>query len=70
MIGRIAKGLFGLFVEDELLAAGTVVAVAAIAIMALASAAPSWLVALMLVIALPAVLAASVTRSVRRSRGH
>ena len=68
MITRIGKKLFGLFVEDELLAVGTLLAVAAIAAVALLGAAPSWLVALLLMIAFPAVLAASVLRSLRRGR--
>jgi hypothetical protein len=66
VIGRIAKELFGLFVEDELLAVGIVIAIAAVAIVAWLAASPSWVVALLLVVAFPAVLTASVLRSVRR----
>jgi len=70
VIGRIVKPLIGLFVDDELLAAGTLVAVAAVAVLALLAAAPNGLVALLLVVAFPALLATSVLRSVKRaSRG-
>ena len=63
MIGAIAAQLIGLFVDDEFLAAAILVTVA------LASAAaPPWAAGLLLTLALPAALAASVWRSVRRAR--
>ena len=70
MIGRIVKSLIGLFVDDELLAAGTLIAVAAIAILALLGAAPTGLVGLLLIIAFPVMLAVSVVRSVWRARSR
>lgn len=68
MIGEIAKQLFGLFVDDGLLAAGILVVVVLIAGPAAAGALPAWLAGLLLTISLPTVLAASVLRSVRRAR--
>ena len=68
MIGAIAKQLIGLFVDDELLAATILCAVALIGALALSGVAPGWLVGLMLTLALPAALAASVFRSARRER--
>ena len=66
MIGTIVKQLIGLFVDDEFLAAAIVCAVGLISALALSGAAPSWLVGLMLALALPAALAASVLRSAQR----
>ena len=66
MIGAIAKQLIGLFVDDELLAATILCAVAVISALALSGVAPGWLVGLMLTLALPAALAASVLRSAWR----
>jgi hypothetical protein len=66
MISAIFKQLFGLFVDDELLAATILFAVALISALALSGTAPGWLVGLMLTLALPAALAASVLRSTRR----
>ena len=68
MIGAIVSQLVGLFVDDELLAAGILVAVAAIAFLTLLGALPTWLAGLLLAVSLPAALAASVVRSVRRAR--
>ncbi len=66
MIGAVVKQLFGLFVDDELLAATILCAVALISALALSGVAPGWLVGLLLTLALPAALVASVLRSARR----
>jgi hydrogenase maturation factor len=66
MIGAIVKQLIGLFVDDELLAAAILCVVGVISALALSGAAPAWLVGLLLTLALPAVLAASVLRGARR----
>jgi hypothetical protein len=66
MIGAIIKELIGLFVDDELLAATILCAVALIAALALSGLAPGWLVGLMLALVLPAALAVSVWRSAHR----
>lgn len=66
MISAIVKQLIDLFVDDELLAAAILCVVAVVSALALSGAAPSWLAGLLLTLALPAVLAASVLRSVRR----
>ena len=66
MIGPVVKELIGLFVDDELLAATILCAVALISALALSGAAPGWLVGLMLILALPATLVASVLRSASR----
>jgi hypothetical protein len=57
----------GLFVDDELLAATILGAVALIAALALSGLAPGWLVGLMLALGLPAALAVSVLRSAHRA---
>jgi hypothetical protein len=67
MIGAAIKQLIGLFVDDGLLAAAILCVVALISALALSGAAPSWVAGLMLAVALPAALAASVLRSVRRA---
>jgi hypothetical protein len=67
MIGAIIKELVGLFVDDELLAATILCAVALISALALSGVAPGWLVGLMLALGLPAALAASVLRSAHRA---
>jgi hypothetical protein len=67
MIGAIIKELIGLFVDDELLAATILSAVALISALALSGAAPGWLVGLMLALGLPAALAVSVLRSAHRA---
>jgi hypothetical protein len=67
MIAVILKQLISLFVDDELLAAVILCAVGLIGALALSGAAPDWLVGLMLVLALPAALAASVLRGARRA---
>jgi hypothetical protein len=66
MIGAIARQLIGLFVDDELLATTILCVVGVIGALALLGVAPAWLVGLMLTLALPAALAASVLRSARR----
>lgn len=66
MIGPVVKELIGLFVDDELLAATILCAVALISALALSGVAPGWLVGLMLILALPATLVASVLRSASR----
>jgi hypothetical protein len=66
VIGPVVKELIGLFVDDELLAATILCAVALISALALSGVAPGWLVGLMLILALPATLVASVLRSASR----
>lgn len=68
MIGAIVKELIGLFVDDELLAAAILCVVGFIGVLTLSEAAPAWLAGLLLTLALPAALAASVLRSARRAR--
>ncbi len=68
MIGPVVKELIGLFVDDELLAATILCAVALISALALSGVAPGWLVGLMLILALPATLVASVLRSASRKK--
>jgi hypothetical protein len=68
MIGAIVKQLIGLFVDDELLAAAILCVVALITALTLSGAAPSWVAGLLLTLALPAALAASVLRSARREK--
>jgi hypothetical protein len=67
MIGAVVKQLIGLFVDDELLAALIVCAVGLVSALALSGAAPTWLVGLLLMLALPVALAASVLRTARRA---
>jgi hypothetical protein len=67
MIGAVVKQLIGLFVDDELLAASILCAVGLISVLALSSAAPPGLVGLMLTLALPVTLVASVLRGARRA---
>jgi hypothetical protein len=67
MISAIIKELIGLFVDDELLAATILCAVALISALALSGVAPGWLVGLMLALGLPAALAASVFRGAHRA---
>jgi hypothetical protein len=66
MIGAIVKQLLGLFVDDELLAAAVLCVVGVISALTRSGAAPAWLPGLLLTLALPATLAASVLRSARR----
>ena len=66
MIGAVIKQLIGLFVDDELLAATVLCVVALVSALALSGLAPAWLAGLMLALALPAALVASVLRSGRR----
>ena len=68
MIRAIAAQLIGLFVDDEFLAAAILAAVALASALALTAAAPPWVAGLLLTLALPATLAASVLHSVRRAR--
>jgi Ca2+/H+ antiporter, TMEM165/GDT1 family len=68
VIGPIVRQLVGLFVDDGLLAVGILVAVAATASLTLLRALPTWAAGLLLAVALPAALAASVLMSVRRAR--
>ena len=67
MIGAVVKQLIDLFVDDELLAATILCAVALISALALSGVAPGWLVGLTLTLALPATLVASVLRGARRA---
>jgi hypothetical protein len=66
MIGALGKPVIGLFVDDELLAASIIGIVALIGALTLAGAAPAWVAGLLLTLALPAALAASVLVSARR----
>jgi|GEM_PF-1364146 len=68
MIAAMVKQVVGLFVDDELLAAAVLCTVAVIGALTLFGAAPSWVVGLLLTLALPGALAASVLRSARRER--
>lgn len=68
MIGAIVKQLIDLFVDDELLAVGILVAVAVIASLILLGALPAWLAGLLLTLSMPTALAASVARSARQAR--
>jgi hypothetical protein len=68
MIGAIVAQLIGLFVDDEFLAAAILAAVAVAGALALSAAAPAWVAGLLLTLASPAALAASVLRSVWRAR--
>jgi hypothetical protein len=74
MIGAIVKELVGLFVDDEFLAAAILCIVGVISALTLFGGAPSWLAGLLLMLALPATLAASVWlsagREKRRSAGR
>jgi hypothetical protein len=67
MIGAAVKELIGLFVDDELLAAAILCVVGFISVLRLSGVAPGWLAGLLLTLALPAALAASVLRSARRA---
>ena len=66
MIGAIARQIAALFVDDELLAASILCVVALIGALMLTGAAPAWVAGLLLTLALPAALAASVLMSARR----
>jgi hypothetical protein len=71
MIGSVVKELIGLFVDDGLLAASILCAIAFIGALALSGMAPAWLVGLILALSLPAALVASVLRCVpRKSRSE
>lgn len=66
MIDQVVGQLLGLLVDDGLLAVGILVAVAVIAFLTLLGAVPAWLAGLLLAVSMPAALAASVARGVRR----
>jgi hypothetical protein len=68
MIGEIIRQLVGLFVDDEFLAAAIFAAVAVATALAASAAAPAWLAGVLLMLALPGALAASIVLSVRRAR--
>jgi hypothetical protein len=68
MIGEIARQLIGLFVDDGFLAATILAAVAVASALVFLGAAPPWFAGLMLTLALPVALAASVALSVWRAR--
>ena len=68
MSGAIVAQLIGLFVDDEFLAAAILAAVAVAGALALSAAAPAWVAGLILTLALPAALAASVVLSARHAR--
>lgn len=67
MIGAIVAQLIGLFVDDGFLAAAILAAVAVASTLALA-AVPAWVAGLLLTLALPAALAASVMLGARQAR--
>ena len=67
MISAAVKELIGLFVDDELLAAAILCVVGFISVLTLSGVGPAWLAGLLLTLALPAALAASVLRSARRA---
>ncbi len=67
MIGVAVKQLIGLFVDDELLAAAILCVVALISVLTLSGVGPAWLAGLLLTLALPVALAASVLRSARQA---
>jgi hypothetical protein len=67
MISAAVKELIGLFVDDELLAAAILCVVGFISVVALSGVGPAWLAGLLLTLALPAALVASVLRSARRA---
>jgi hypothetical protein len=67
VIGAAVKELIGLFVDDELLAATILGVVALVSALAFFGAVPAWLAGLLLMLALPAALTASVLRSAWRS---
>jgi hypothetical protein len=66
VIGAAVKQLIGLFVDDGLLAAAIFCAIALIGALKVSGAAPGWVAGLLLTLALPAALAASVLRSAGR----
>lgn len=68
MIGEIVKQLIGLFVDDEFLAVAILAIVAVAGTLAFVGVSPTWLAGLILTLALPAALAASVLRSAWRAR--
>jgi hypothetical protein len=68
MIGEIARQLIGLFVDDGFLGASILAAVVVASALVFLGAAPTWLAGLVLALALPAALAASVALSARRAR--
>jgi hypothetical protein len=70
MIGAIVKQVIALFVDDELLAASILCTVVLVGALTLAGAAPAWVAGLLLALALPAALAASVLKGARRGRGR
>ena len=67
MIGAIVKQLIGLFVDDELLAVAILCVVGFISVLTISGVGPDWLAGLLLTLALPATLVASVLRSARRT---
>jgi hypothetical protein len=67
MIGAVATQLLGLFVDDGFLAAGILIAVAVASALSLAPA-PSWIAGLILALALPAALAASIVVGARQAK--
>jgi hypothetical protein len=67
MMAAIVRQLIGLFVDDELLAVGILVAVAIVALLTWIDVLPPWATGLLLVVSLPAALAASVLRSAQRA---
>jgi len=66
MIRAIASQIAALFVDDGLLAASVLCLVAAIGALTLSGSWSAWVAGLLLTLALPAALAASVLKSARR----
>ena len=68
MSGAIVGQLIGLFVDNEFLAAAVVAAVGVASALSLTRAAPPWVAGLLLTLALPLALAASVWRTTLKAR--
>ena len=68
MIGAILKQMMGLFVDDELMAVAILTSVAVIAALTLIGGLPVRTAGLLLIVALPTALAASVRTTVQRAR--
>jgi hypothetical protein len=66
--GAIVGQLIGLFVDNEFLAAAVVAAVGVASALSLTGAAPPWVAGLLLTLALPLALAASVWRTTLKAR--
>lgn len=70
MMGAVVNQMLGLFIDDGFLAAAILTAVALAGGLALSGTAPTWLAGLLLALALPASLAASVLAGARLDRSQ